>query len=59
METSIRQTETDRNRHAFGLGHRARDHAKNTSLIKERVRERQRERERERLRAKLRERDRD
>ena len=35
MGTSIRETETDRNRHAFRIGHCAWDHAKNTSLIKE------------------------
>ena len=30
-----KQTETDRNRHAFRIGHCAWDHAKNTSLMKD------------------------
>ena len=48
LGTSIRQTETDRNRHACRIGHCAWDHAKNTSLEKEL------QIERETLRARLR-----
>ena len=47
MGTSLRQTETERNRHAFRIGHCAWDHAKNTSLIKELEIYRERERETE------------
>ena len=50
MGTSIRQTETDRNRHAVTSGHSAWDHAKNTSLMKESWRYREREGKRERPR---------
>ena len=43
MGISIRQTETDRNRHACRIGNCAWDHAKNTSLVKELEKERERE----------------